>query len=284
MQDSDSPSNATAPPASSSLSPAPTTSSRRGPLSLPINSLAPPTDPHRQAIDAERVVALAQDIAANGLINPIQVRGPLPDGLYEIIAGHRRTLALRYLRHQTIDAFVYAVDVDVLDLRASENLLQESLDVIEQAQIAARYREQGMPLAGIAAKMAHSQPWVRSRLDLLDYPAEVRDAIARGDIPMSVAGALVEIEHEGVRRTYLDEAVRTGATRKTVDVWLAHWRADGARLAANHTGVEAIIHERETYRISVVCEGCQQAVDITATRSLRFCARCMEEVAAAART
>ena len=283
MQDSDSPSRDTEPTPSSSDSPGPTTPSRRGPLPLLLSSLAPPSDPHRQAIDAERVVALAQDIAANGLINPIQVRGPLADGSYEIIAGHRRTLAHRYLRRVSIDSFVYDLGVDVLDIRASENLLQEQLDAIEQAQIAARYREQGMPLVGIAAKMGRSQAWVLSRLALLDYPVELRDAIARGELPMAVAAGLAEIEHEAIRRTYLDEAIRTGASARTVAVWLAHWRSDGARMAANHAGVEAIIHERESYTMNVVCEGCQAAVEITRTRSLRFCPDCIEQIAAAAR-
>lgn len=267
----------------SSVAPAPTTSSRRGPQALPLSSLAAPSDPHRQAIDAARVVALAQDIAANGLLNPVQVRGPLPDDTYEIIAGHRRVLAHRYLRRATIDAVIYPPETHVLDLRASENLLVEALEVMEEAQIAARYQLGGMPVAGIAAKMGHSVPWVRARLELLTYPVEVRDAIARGAIPLAVAAALVEIDHEGVRRSYLDEAERTGASKRVVDTWLAHWRADGARMAANHTGVEAIIHERESYRIQVGCEGCQATVDITATRSLRFCAGCIAEIAAAAR-
>lgn len=248
---------------------------------MPLTRLRHPFDPHRTAIDAERVVALAQDIAVNGLLQPIGVRGPLPDDTYEVCYGDRRTYACEHLRRETIDAYVYDTTTDPLDIRASENLFHEALDPIEEGQIARRFLGQGVPVAVVCARMGHSEEWVRARVAVLDYPTDVREEIAHRHVSLAVAGLLAQIEHPGVRGEYLREAVRTGATSRTVDVWLAHWRNDGARMAANHEAVEVIVRERERYVVHVACENCQASVPIETTRSLRFCGPCLGAIEAA---
>lgn len=248
----------------------------------PLSRLRHPNDPHRDRIDAARVVALAQDIAVNGLLNPILIRGPLEDGTAEVIAGDRRTYAYEHLKREAIEAFLYPSTTAVLDIRAAENLFHEPLDPVAEGRIAARYLEKGDPLPVIAARMGHSVTWVEDRLAIIGYPADVREAIARGDIGVGVAAVLVGIEHEGVRGELLAEAIRTGATRRQADVWLAHWRSDGARMAANHVAVEQIVREAEAYRVVVQCEGCARDTEITKTTTLRFCFACLDEVRKAA--
>jgi len=255
---------------------------RHGPVALSLTSLRHPHDPHRQRIDAERVVVLAHDIAANGLLQPIGVRGPFPDGTYEVGYGDRRTYAMEYLKRATVDAYVWPAAFDILEIRASENLMHEPLDPVEEAKIAERYKAQGMPDAVIAAKMGHTVTWVRERVAILAYPDDVRQEIAAGRLSLAVAAILVQIPHEGVRSEFLGEAIRTGATSRTADVWLAHWLADGARMARNHVAIETIIREAESYVIHIACEGCERSVSITETRTLRFCARCLDDVRKAA--
>lgn len=271
-------------PGARSSSPLPprATTTRRGPEALPLFRLRHPFDPHRQRIDAERVIALAQDIAVNGLLQPIGVRGPAADGSYEICYGDRRVYAHEHLKRESIDGYIYPLDTDPLDIRASENLFHESLDPMEEARIARRFLDGGMALVHVAAKMGHATAWVEARVALLGYPADLQVAIATGALPLAVAAGLAGITHAGVRENYITEALRTGASARTVSVWLAHWQADGARMAANHETVERIIAEREHYTIHVQCEGCQKSVDLMQTRSLRFCMDCVNEIKAAA--
>jgi ParB/RepB/Spo0J family partition protein len=251
---------------------------RRGPARLLLTKLRHPTDPHRQKLDAERVAALASDIAANGLLNPILVRGPMLDGAYEIIAGDRRTYAHELLGRLDIEAFIYPADTDPLDIRAAENSQTESLSPMEQARVCARYQAKGLPLAHIALKLGHNAAWVRDRLALLTYPDDVAAAIDAGTIPLTVAAALVEIDHDGVRGEYLAEAIRSGANSKTVDVWLAHWRQDGARMAANHDTIRNITENRDKYILKVRCQGCHEEVPLMDTQTFRFCRACVETI------
>jgi ParB/RepB/Spo0J family partition protein len=253
---------------------APPSAQRHGPVALPLTKLRHPRDPHRQSIDAERVAALAADIGAVGLLQPIGVVGPAPDGFYEIAFGDRRTYAHELLGRAGIDAYVWPLGTNPLDIRASENTHHEPLAPLEEGAIAARYVAQGLPLAHVAHKLGHTQAWVAGRLALLDYPEDVRAAIASGVVPLTVAAVLVQIEHEAYRHELLAEAIRTGANAKTAAVWLAHWQADGARLAANHNTIEHIAASRDTFRLMVDCEGCHESVDLTTTRSYRFCTGC----------
>lgn len=249
---------------------------------MPLTRLRHPFDPHRARIDAERIVALAQDIAVNGLLQPIGCRGPLDDGSYEVCYGDRRAYAHEHLRRDTIESYVYPADVEVLDIRASENLFHEALDPVEEAKIARRYLEQGLSLPVVCARMGHGPAWVEARLAVLAYPEDVRDALAAGRLSLAAAGALAQIEHAGVRSEYVGEAIRSGASARVVETWLAHWKADGARMASNHVAIEQIVREAEAYVIHVECQGCGSSVDITTTRTLRFCRPCVAEVAAAA--
>jgi ParB/RepB/Spo0J family partition protein len=257
---------------------------RSGPVRLPLTQLYHPRDPHRSSIDAERISALAADIAAHGLLQPIGVIGPDSDHYYEIAFGDRRVYAHELLRYTSIDAYVWPRGTDPLDIRSSENTMHEPLPPLDEAAIAARFRDQGLPLAHIAHKMGHTQTWVGGRLLLLDYPADLRAAIDADGLPLAVAAVLAQIANDAYRQSLIAEAIRTGANSHTAAVWLAHWRVDGARLEANHATIEAITQNRDQYRLMVECEGCHASVELKDTHSLRFCAGCISEVNQAAHT
>ena len=61
---------------------------------LPVDTLRPNPNQPRTQFDPGGLEELAQSIRENGLIQPILVR-QLLDGDYELIAGHRRWMAVR---------------------------------------------------------------------------------------------------------------------------------------------------------------------------------------------
>ena len=72
--------------------------------------------PHRLRgeIDPERLGALADSIAAEGLHQAVGVCGPRADGRYVVGFGHRRLLAHRLLGRPTVRARVYPEGTDLL--------------------------------------------------------------------------------------------------------------------------------------------------------------------------
>jgi ParB/RepB/Spo0J family partition protein len=237
-----------------------------------------PARPSRDTMDPERLGALADDIAANGLLQKPGVRGPLDDGRFELIWGHRRLLALRLLRWRDLPCMVYDASFDPDVARVAENLQREELNPVEEAQECQRFIDKGMPRAAIARLFRRTAAWVDGRLTLLHFPADVREAVSQGAVSLGVAGVLAQLDHDLVRADFLKEAIRTGAKTATAETWLYHYRADRERIVTNRLTVEQFAAERESWKIMVPCDLCRDDTDYQHTRSLRVCLDCLPHI------
>jgi len=231
-------------------------------------------DPSRLEIDREKLGELADDIARNGLLQPIGIRGPMPDGFYELAYGHRRWLAVGSLGWAFIDAKVFSPAVDLHQIRASENHQREPLTPIEEARELRAFMERGEPLAVAVRRYRKTPTWGVQRLALLDYPADIQAAVHEGRLKLGVASALAQIDHEIVRADYIREAQRTGCTTAVAELWLQHWKVEGSRMAANSAVVEEIALRRSAFIYFVPCDLCAVAVDFSTTATKRTCAVC----------
>lgn len=249
---------------------------------IPLARIQEPSHRLRASIDVERLGALADSMAAEGLHQPIGLRGPFPTGLYEIAFGHRRFLAAQLLRWPDIAARLYPADFDPLLASVSENLQRDALSPIEEALAVRRFIDRGEPEAAIARLFRRSAAWVKARLDLLALPDDLRGAVHEGTVKVAVALPLADVDNDEYRATLLDEAVRTGASARTVEVWRAHYLSERERLVRNLVTVTEIAARREDYRIKIGCDGCGREVDYRETESWRFCTPCAHDLRVAA--
>jgi len=245
---------------------------------LPMHLVDEPPRPSRDTMDPERLGALADDIAANGLLQKCGARGPMPSGRYELIWGHRRLLALRLLRWPELPCMLYPATYDPDVARVAENLQREELNPIEEGQECQRFIDKGMPRAAIARLFRRTPAWVDGRLTLLHFPADVQEAVRQAAISIGVAGVLAQLDHERVRAEFLKEAIRTGAKTQTAETWLYHYRADRERIITNQLTVDHFVAERESWKIMVPCDLCQEDTDYQQTRSLRVCVECLPHI------
>jgi len=234
----------------------------------------------RESIDANRLGELADDIAANGLHQAIGVHGPDADGIYEIVYGHRRFLAHQLLGRKEIDAKLYPSSVDALQAAVAENEQREQLTPYEQALIVQRYLARGEPRAAISRHLRRSESWVRDREALLAWPVTLQEAVHRGDIALTVARALADVDNHDYLQSLIEEATRTGAASRVVEVWRAHYLADRDRIIQNHMTIEDIASRREAWKIVIPCDLCHDDKDYGDTRSMRMCNDCLEAVLA----
>jgi len=240
-----------------------------------------PEDAHRKEIDPERIAALADDIAANGLLQPPGVRGPSDTGRYAVVWGHRRWLAIGLLNWPELPCRVFPWSYDPLVARTAENFMQEKLTPVEEAEVIRRYVERGMPAAQIARHCRHSAAWVAARVRLLEWPADVQQGVQDGHLSLGVAELLAQIDHEAYRVSLVEECHRVGASISTVGVWLAHYGAEKGRIIANHETVAEIASRREAWKIVTPCDYCHKDEDYERTQSFRLCGGCAAELEAA---
>lgn len=250
-------------------------------LVLPLLAIREPAIPARLFIDQDALGALADDIAANGLLQPIGVAGPDAAGLYEIGFGHRRFLAHRLLQRTTIDVRRWPTGTPLEDIRSAENYQREPLTPIEEARDVQRRLEIGQSRAHIARLLRRSPAWISSRERLLELPDDLQEAVHRGELPIAVALELAAIDHAPYRRSLIAEALTNGASVATARVWAAHYERDKARIVSNELAAQEIAEARAAFVPYYACDGCRAEVPFTQTRAWRFCTGCGAAIGAA---
>lgn len=250
---------------------------------LCISDIRPPRVPARLSIDQEALGRLADDIAAQGLLQPIGVVGPDPAGLYDIAFGHRRFLAHVLIQRPVIDCRVWPAGTPLDDARSSENYQREPLSPIEEAQDVARRLARGESRAAIARVLRRSAGWVAQRETLLHLSDDLQEAVHLGELSIGVAVQLAEIDHEPYRRQLVVEAQQNGASVTTARVWVAHYLQDRPRIVSNEMAMQEIVEARRAFVAYYPCDGCRREVPFTETTALRFCPGCAQAISQALR-
>lgn len=241
---------------------------------VPVARITDPKEQHRERIDPERLGALADSIAAEGLHQPIGVIHADGINAFELIFGHRRLLAYRLLRRETIPARIYPHGADVLLIRASENLNREQLNPVEEAHVVRLYLDRGVSRAETARRCRRSPSWVDQRAALLDLAPDLLDAIRDHGLTLAVARQLADVDHEPYRKQLVYEAVHHGATEASAAVWRQHYLADRDRIVHNVIAIEQIISERGKYKLLYPCDWCDEPTAYEGTRTVRLCVAC----------
>ena len=152
---------------------------------LPLQKVEPNPDQPRRTFDEEELQALADSIAAHGILQPLAVRAS-GGGFYQIIAGERRWRAARM-------AGLSEVPV-VMELALVENLQRQDLNPMEEAEGYQRLmKEYGLTQEEAAARVGKSRPAVANALRLLLLPEEVRSLVEDGTISAGHARAILSL-------------------------------------------------------------------------------------------
>lgn len=150
----------------------------------------------RQSFDPVVLANLAESIATVGIAQPPTVR-PMPGGRYELIAGERRTRAMRdLLGWTTIPVIVRDMDDETASATMlAENVHRVDLDPIEEARgFAARLERFGWTQAELARNANVSADLVRRRLALLNLTPAVAHYVSTRQLPLNFAANMVELD------------------------------------------------------------------------------------------
>ena len=161
---------------------------------LRIAEVEPRSDQPRKQFDKEALEALADSIAAYGVLQPILVRqNPNFEGSFEIIAGERRWRAAKMAGLTEIPAIVLDGDeLKTAQIAVIENVQREDLNVVEEAFAYKSLIDQfGLTQEEVAKQVGKSRPAVANLLRLLDLPEEVLDQLKQGDLTAGHARALL---------------------------------------------------------------------------------------------
>jgi ParB/RepB/Spo0J family partition protein len=141
---------------------------------------------------------LARSIADNGIERPLNViRSTENEDVFNVIDGHRRTVALRYaVKQGWVDPETFMVPIMITPANTTE--LEQTAMIarandgkpllpIEEATLYKRLVDSGVPISTICRECGHSDVYVRQHLDLLSADASVGDALRKGEISKTLA-------------------------------------------------------------------------------------------------
>jgi ParB family transcriptional regulator, chromosome partitioning protein len=191
-------------------------------LSIPIDDLnireIRVTNPLRK--DIGNIEALSKSIDQLGLLQPIIVR-PL-DGIFDLVAGHRRLEACRKLRWRKIPCHVVELsDKAAFEVALTENLDRKTLDPLEEGLAFQKYVTMSGwgGLTELSKRIGLSPSYISKKIALLSLPQEVIDQILRNRKIPSLAEELLTLDASSqleVARAIENQGLSTRDVRKLV--------------------------------------------------------------------
>jgi ParB/RepB/Spo0J family partition protein len=183
-----------------------------------------PHDPMRSELDRDALFDLAENIKANGLINPITVR-PVAER-FEVVAGHRRLSACKIAGIIKIQCVVRELDDNAaFEVMAAENLERADVDPVDEAIFISNYQKKtGKSIGEIGKALKRSAAWVESRLAVGEMPEYMQAYIKTGQLKLGVALILAQITDDGFLKMWVEQAVRDGISIAMAESWLYDFR------------------------------------------------------------
>ena len=204
---------------------------------VPVQDLEPPAKPMREETIMEGMDGLVADIASQGLLNPLTVRD-LQDGRYQIIAGHRRSIAVTILKWPVAPAMVYQPDEGSDDqIMAAENLHRTQVNPREEAALYLRLlQEEKLGADAIAMRLNIPESRVQNLMMVAAGDPATMDALGQGAISIAQALEINRFETEGYRMHALEQAAKYGLKAEG----LRRWRQDVKRQGGEQMVQDAI--------------------------------------------
>ena len=150
--------------------------------------------PRKNMVDAS-LQELSESIKEQGVMQPLLVRS-IASGKYEIIAGERRFRAASMAGLKEVPVLIKeANDQDAAAMALIENMQREDLNALEEASGLARLIEEfGYTHEKAAKAVGKSRSAVSNLLRLMQLAKPVQQMLAKGDIDMGHARALLPLE------------------------------------------------------------------------------------------
>ncbi|MBA7533040.1 Nucleoid occlusion protein [subsurface metagenome] len=192
---------------------------------IPIGKIAIGEHVQRLVIEDDDIAELAASISRVGIVNPLLVS--VDGDNFILVAGHRRLQAAKKCGFTAVPCIVADAKKSVdTEVSFAENLFRKDLSPLELAcAIKDVMDKKVMPAEDLAAGLGRSIEWLRRMVAMLDWPADVLDAIHGGWLSIAAAHNVALIEEETYRKFLLRNAQDSGATARVTAAWLQAWRS-----------------------------------------------------------
>lgn len=245
---------------------------------IPLEQIQDPDAPARLHPEDAEIEDLAASIAEIGLINPLTVK-PVGDH-FEVIAGHRRLMACRFINYSPVPCMVREGEDDkTYETMLAENVARKDLSPIEEAAILREMQERLNYGVGTLSKVVGKSPaWVQQRLQLLHLPPDLQEDIHERGLPIETAKALAEVDDVDVRRRWAREAIVNRVGFRSVKLWVQSYQQQKAIEEVTEETIRDIEQQREPTVPKGSCWVCKDRYPYEQLKSVLLCRNCYREL------
>lgn len=149
----------------------------------------------RMIFNNQEILELSQSIKEHGLIQPIIVKKTLTDGIYQLVAGERRTKAAKLAGLEVILAIIIeATDQQLMEFALIENIQRVDLNAFEEAQAyQTLISKMKWTQEQLAQKVNKSRSHIANTLRTLQLPVEILQMLQRNELTMGHVKPLLSL-------------------------------------------------------------------------------------------
>jgi len=188
---------------------------------LPLYLLDPPPTPLRTQADQDKFEEMVASIKQFGILQPLGVT-PKDDGRYEVVWGHLRYMAAMALKLDSVPCVIrndQGAQRDLLMLE--ENAARMEVNPLDEARFYRRLIDQyRLTVSDIASRRGVTAQTIYNKLELLEAPEDVRQALEAGKIPQEAARAIAKLPDPDKRLYYMRQVEHYGASTNIVKTWV----------------------------------------------------------------
>ena len=245
---------------------------------VPIDQIEPPSLNMRTSLDEDKLEQLADSIKTIGLLQPIVLirRGDK----FFIVAGFRRYLAHKRLqRHTILSRIINASDTAAYMATWHENTFREDTNPLDDALYLSRLSKLLNATQQQLAKMlGKSQQWVSQRLNILNWPEPLQQALEENKISFSVARELSYIDDPVLLDHYLYYAVKNGITPQVAQNWRQQFNATIPPQQPQATDEKPAEEPGEYVPPQLTCQICMKPGELQTMTHVWVHSRCLADV------
>lgn len=168
-------------------------------VAIDVGLLIPNRSQPRIDFDEGELAALSESIAANGILQPINVRRCGVN--YEIVSGERRFRAAKLCGLEEVPCIIIDADDEKSAVLALiENIQRRDLSYFEEAlAIEKLIRYYGLTQEEAATRLGKAQSTIANKLRLLKFSDAERNLLIKGNVTERAARALIRIDDQKLR-------------------------------------------------------------------------------------
>ena len=239
---------------------------------------APDPNNGRTSVDSQRVTQLADSIRRLGLLNPITVKQN--DTRYTLVAGLHRLRAIQLLSLEFVAVTVLSTGQDSVSItRLAENSARSNLSPVEEAiQLSPLVDADPNGIDGVAAAIGRTRAWIDTRLEIMQWPKELTEAVHEKKMPLGAVQKLARIPDPDVQREMIYQALTHGINTRTATEWLRQATSDSSDFVEPQECPNRKPEMKYETETTVNCFRHGGMVPLESTVSVRLCHKCIAEL------